>query len=214
DSELFTCGLAGNAEWEPRYLRIGYTSYVEPATIWDLDPATGERILRRRAPVLGDFDPADYEQHRAWVRAEDGALVPLSIVCRRGTPRDGSAPAVIYGYGSYEISLDPDFSISRLSLLDRGFVYAVAHVRGGGELGRRWYDDGKQLAKRNTFTDFVACARHLADEGWTSADRLVAEGGSAGGLLMGAVANLAPDAFAGIFADVPFVDPLTTILDP
>ena len=214
DAELFTCGLGGNAEWDPRYLRIGYASYVEPATIWDLDPATGERILRRRAPVLGDFDPADYEQHRAWVQADDGALVPLSIVCRRGTPRDGSAPGLIYGYGSYEISLDPDFSISRLSLLDRGFVYAVAHVRGGGEMGRRWYDDGKQLAKMNTFTDFVAAARHLADEGWTSADRLVAEGGSAGGLLMGAVANLAPDAFAGIFADVPFVDPLTTILDP
>ncbi|WP_313404609.1 S9 family peptidase [Aeromicrobium sp.] len=214
DAELFTCGLGGNAEWDPRYLRIGYASYVEPATIWDLDPATGERLLRRRATVLGDFDPADYEQHRSWVRAEDGALVPLSIVCRRGTPRDGTAPAMIYGYGSYEISLDPDFSISRLSLLDRGFVYAVAHVRGGGELGRRWYDDGKQLAKRNTFTDFVSCARHLADEGWTSPDRLVAEGGSAGGLLMGAVANLAPDAFAGIFADVPFVDPLTTILDP
>lgn len=214
DAELFTCGLGGNAEWDPRYLRIGYTSYVEPATIWDLDPATGERILRRRAPVLGDFDSGEYEQHRAWVRADDGALVPLSIVCRRDTPRDGTAPALLYGYGSYEISLDPDFSISRLSLLDRGFVHAVAHVRGGGEMGRRWYDDGKQLAKKNTFTDFVACARFLADEGWTSADRLVAEGGSAGGLLMGAVANLAPDAFAGIFADVPFVDPLTTILDP
>ncbi|MET1134137.1 MAG: prolyl oligopeptidase family serine peptidase, partial [Aeromicrobium sp.] len=127
---------------------------------------------------------------------------------------DGTAPGLIYGYGSYEISLDPDFSISRLSLLDRGFVYAVAHVRGGGERGRAWYDQGKQLNKLNTFTDFIACARHLADEGWTSADRLVAEGGSAGGLLMGAVANFAPDAFTGIFADVPFVDPLTTILDP
>ncbi len=214
DAELFTCGLAGNAEWDPRYLRIGYTSYVEPATIWDLDPDTGERILRRRQPVLGDFDPDDYEQHRAWVRAEDGTLVPLSIVCRTDTPRDGSAPGLIYGYGAYEISLDPDFSVARLSLLDRGFVYAVAHVRGGGEMGRRWYDHGKQLAKMNTFTDFIACARHLAAEGWTSPDRLVAEGGSAGGLLMGAVANLAPEEFAGIFADVPFVDPLTTILDP
>lgn len=214
DSELLTCGLAGNAEWDPKYLRIGSTSYIQPASIWDLDPLTGERILRRRAAVLGDFDPADYEQHRAWVTADDGARIPLSIVCRRDTPRDGTAPGLIYGYGSYEISLDPDFSIARLSLLDRGFVYAVAHVRGGGEMGRRWYDDGKQRAKKNTFTDFVACARYLDEAGWTSADRLVAEGGSAGGLLMGAVANLAPEAFAGIFADVPFVDPLTTILDP
>ncbi|HPU13473.1 MAG TPA: S9 family peptidase [Aeromicrobium sp.] len=214
EADLFTCGLGGNAEWDPRYLRIGYTSYTEPASIWDLDPATGERLLRRRAPVLGDFDSADYEQHRAWVTAGDGVEIPLSIVCRKGTTQDGTAPALIYGYGSYEASLDPDFSISRLSLLDRGFVYAVAHVRGGGELGRHWYDDGKMDAKANTFTDFVACARYLSSAGWTSPDRLVAEGGSAGGLLMGAVANLAPDAFAGIFADVPFVDPLTTILDP
>ncbi len=135
-------------------------------------------------------------------------------MCRKDTPRDGTAPALIYGYGSYEASIDPGFSVARLSLLDRGFVFAIAHVRGGGELGRHWYDDGKLLHKKNTFTDFVAGARHLVDEGWTSADRLVAEGGSAGGLLMGAVANLAPDAFAGILAGVPFVDALTTILDP
>ena len=140
--------------------------------------------------------------------------VPISLVCRRGTPRDGTAPAVLYGYGSYESSMDPWFSIARLSLLDRGLVFAIAHVRGGGELGRHWYDDGKLLAKRNTFTDFVACAEHLVKAGWTSPDRLVARGGSAGGLLMGAVANLAPEAFAGIVAEVPFVDPLTTILDP
>jgi oligopeptidase B len=135
-------------------------------------------------------------------------------VCRRGTPRDGSAPGLIYGYGSYEISMDPYFSIARLSLLDRGFVYAIAHIRGGGELGRTWYDDGKMLHKKNTFSDFVACARHLADQGWTSAGRLVARGGSAGGLLMGASVNLAPEAFAGIVAQVPFVDALTSILDP
>ncbi len=135
-------------------------------------------------------------------------------MCRKDTPRDGTAPALIYGYGSYEASMDPGMSIARLSLLDRGFVFSIAHVRGGGELGRHWYDDGKLLHKRNTFTDFVASARHLVDEGWTSADRLIAEGGSAGGLLMGAIANLAPDAFAGIVASVPFVDNLTTILDP
>jgi oligopeptidase B len=136
------------------------------------------------------------------------------LICRRGTPRDGTAPCVLYGYGSYEHSVDPWFSIARLSLVDRGAVFALAHVRGGGEMGRRWYEDGKMLAKKNTFTDFVACAQHLAKSGWTASDRTVARGGSAGGLLMGAVANLAPDAFAGIVAQVPFVDALTTILDP
>jgi oligopeptidase B len=140
--------------------------------------------------------------------------VPVSVVCRKGIPRDGSAPMVLYGYGSYEHSMDPWFSVSRLSLLDRGVVFAVAHIRGGGELGRAWYDNGKMLTKKNTFTDFVACARHLVKEGWTAPDRLVARGGSAGGLLMGAVANLAPDAFAGIVAQVPFVDALNSILDP
>jgi oligopeptidase B len=140
--------------------------------------------------------------------------VPISVVVPAGTPRDGTTPFVIYGYGSYESSMDPWFSIARLSLLDRGIGFAIAHVRGGGEMGRHWYDDGKLLRKKNTFTDFAACARHLAATGWTSADRLAAEGGSAGGLLMGAVANSDPDAFAAIVAQVPFVDPLTSILDP
>ena len=160
------------------------------------------------------FSSADYEQYREWAVADDGTRVPMSIVCRTGTPRDGSAPCLIYGYGSYEHSIDPSFSITRLSLLDRGFVFAIAHVRGGGEMGRPWYDHGKMLEKKNTFTDFVACARHLVAAGWTSASRLVARGGSAGGLLMGAVANLAPADFAGIVAQVPFVDALNSILDP
>jgi oligopeptidase B len=138
----------------------------------------------------------------------------MSIMVPKGAPRVGTTPFLLYGYGAYEASMDPYFTISRLSLLDRGMGFAIAHVRGGGEMGRHWYEQGKMLHKRNTFTDFVACARHLAATGWTAADRLVAEGGSAGGLLMGAVANLAPDAFAGIVADVPFVDALTTILDP
>jgi oligopeptidase B len=171
-------------------------------------------VLRKQKPVLGGFDPAQYEQHREWAVADDGTRVPISLVCRVGTPRDGSAPCVLYGYGSYETSLDPWFSIPRLSLLDRGVIFAVAHVRGGGELGRRWYIEGKLLAKKNTFTDFVACARQLVKAGWTAPERLVARGGSAGGLLMGAVANLAPDAFTGIVAQVPFVDPLNSILDP
>ena len=164
--------------------------------------------------MLGDFDADRYEQHREWAVAEDGTRVPISVVARRGTPRDGSAPTVLYGYGSYEAAMDPWFSIPRLSLLDRGVVFAVAHVRGGGELGRRWYDEGKLLAKKNTFTDFVSAAQHLIKAGWTSTDRLVARGGSAGGLLMGAVANMAPEAFRGIVAQVPFVDALNTILDP
>ena len=140
--------------------------------------------------------------------------MPISLVCRKGTPRDGSAPCLLYGYGSYELSRDPSFSIPVLSLLDRGFVYAIAHIRGGGEMGRAWYTNGKLLHKKNTFTDFIACARHLVREHWTSADRLIARGGSAGGLLMGAVANMAPEAFAGIVAHVPFVDALNSILDP
>jgi oligopeptidase B len=212
--ELFTSGVGANAEWDQPLVRVGFGSFVTPGTVYDYVVETGELILRKRAPVLGGYDPSDYEQHRAWAVADDGTEVPVSIVCRAGTPRDGSAPGLIYGYGSYEISMDPGMSVARLSLLDRGFVFAIAHVRGGGELGRTWYEQGKLLHKKNTFTDFVAAARHLVDDGWTSPDRLVAEGGSAGGLLMGAVANLAPDAFAGILASVPFVDALTSILDP
>ena len=212
--ELFTSGVGGNAEWDPPVVRVGGGSFVTPGSVYDYVVATDELVLRKQAPVLGGYDPADYKQHRTWAVADDGTRVPLSIVCRADTPRDGSAPALLYGYGSYEASIDPGFSAMRLSLLDRGFVFAIAHVRGGGELGRHWYEDGKLLRKRNTFTDFVAAARHLVAEGWTSHDRLVAEGGSAGGLLMGAVANLAPEAFRGIVAAVPFVDPLTTILDP
>jgi oligopeptidase B len=212
--ELFTSGVGANAEWDQPLIRVGVGSFITPASIYDYVVETGELILRKQAPVLGGYDPDEYEQHRSWAVADDGVRVPVSIVCRKDTPRDGTAPALIYGYGAYEASMDPGFSVMRLSLLDRGFVFAIAHVRGGGELGRHWYDDGKMLHKRNTFSDFVTSARHLVSEGWTSTDRLIAEGGSAGGLLMGAVANLAPDAFAGIVASVPFVDALTTILDP
>jgi oligopeptidase B len=211
---IYTVGLAGNPEFHQPTLRFGYTTMATPSAVHQLDLRTGERTLLKETPVLGGFDPAAYEQHREWATADGGTKVPTSIVVPRGTPRDGSAPFLLYGYGAYETSMDPWFTISRLSLLDRGMGFAIAHVRGGGELGRRWYDEGKVLHKRNTFTDFVACARHLTATGWTSAERLVAEGGSAGGLLMGAVANLAPESFAGIVADVPFVDPLTSILDP
>ncbi|HKE68380.1 MAG TPA: S9 family peptidase [Nocardioidaceae bacterium] len=214
DEELFACGPAGNPEWDQPLFRLAYTSFVTPATVYDLDVATGKLALRKQQPVLGGYDAADYEQHREWATAPDGTQVPISVVCRKGTPRDGSAPAMIYGYGSYETSIDPSFSVSRLSLLDRGMVFAVAHIRGGGEMGRAWYENGKTLTKVNTFTDFVAAARHLSEQRWTSSDRLIAYGGSAGGLLVGAAVNLAPDAFAGVLAVVPFVDALTSILDP
>ena len=214
DHAVYTVGAGSNPEFQQPTLRLGYTTLATPPAVYDFDVATRGLTLLKQMPVLGDFDPDRYEQHREWATAEDGTHVPISIVCPKDAPRDGTMPMLLYGYGSYESSTDPFFTISRLSLLDRGVGFAIAHVRGGGEMGRHWYDEGKMLAKRNTFTDFVACARHLARSGWTGADRLAAEGGSAGGLLMGAVANIAPDAFRAIVADVPFVDALTTILDP
>ncbi|MDT4994558.1 MAG: oligopeptidase [Actinoplanes sp.] len=211
---LYSVGLAGNPEYETRSVRISYTSMITPDSIFDVDLITRSMTLRKQKPVLGGYDPAEYEQFREWAPADDGTRVPISIVCRKGTPRNGTAPLLLYGYGSYEHSIDPYFSIARLSLLDRGVVYAIAHVRGGGEMGRRWYESGKMLTKKNTFTDFVACARQLIRTSWTNADKIVARGGSAGGLLMGAIANIAPESFAGIVAQVPFVDPLNSILDP
>jgi oligopeptidase B len=214
DHPVYTVGTGANPEFHQPTVRLGYTTLATPPAVYDFDVASRELTLLKQMPVLGDFDPDRYEQHREWATAEDGTRVPISIVCPKDAPRDGAMPMLLYGYGSYESSTDPYFTISRLSLLDRGVGFAIAHVRGGGEMGRRWYDEGKMLSKKNTFTDFVACARHLAKTGWSSPDRLVAEGGSAGGLLMGAVANLAPDAFRAIVADVAFVDALTTILDP
>ncbi|WP_448388863.1 S9 family peptidase [Microbacterium aurum] len=217
DEDLYTAGASGNPEWAPPVVRLGYGSFITPGTVYDYVVATGEFVLRKRQPVLGGYDPADYAQRREWATASDGTRVPVSLVWKRsfGDPDDGAAhPVHLYGYGSYEHSIEPGFSVARLSLLDRGVVFAIAHVRGGGELGRQWYEDGKLQHKRNTFTDFVAVAQHLVDAGVTTPSLLVAEGGSAGGLLMGAVANLAPELFAGILADVPFVDALTTILDP
>ena len=216
---LYQVSPGSNPEYAARQFRLHYVSLATPDSVFDADTLTGELTLRKRRPVLplpgaGRYDPGDFEQRREWAVAPDGTRVPISVIYRKGTPRDGSAPLVLYGYGSYEASMDPGFSIPRLSLLDRGFVYAIAHVRGGGEMGRYWYEDGKTLHKTNTFTDFVASAEHLVAQGWTSADRLIARGGSAGGLLMGAVANIAPQAFGGIVAQVPFVDALTSILDP
>ncbi|MFA5711243.1 S9 family peptidase [Mycolicibacterium sp.] len=212
DSELMASGLAGNPNWDAPRLRIAATSFVVPLRVYDLDLRTGERILLREQPVLGEYRPEDYVERRDWAVAADGARVPVSLIYRKGI--EFPAPALLYGYGAYESCEDPRFSIARLSLLDRGMVFAVAHVRGGGELGRPWYEHGKLLEKKNTFTDFIAAAQHLVDTGLTRPANLVALGGSAGGLLMGAVANMAPELFAGILAQVPFVDPLTSILDP
>ena len=212
DSELTAAGMGGNPNWSTPKLRIGATSFITPARIYDLDLATGERTLLREQPVLGGYRPEDYVERRDWATASDGARVPLSIIHRAGL--QFPAPALLYGYGAYESCEDPRFSIARLSLLDRGMVFVIAHVRGGGELGRPWYEHGKLLEKTNTFTDFIAAASHLIDTGVTRPQNLVALGGSAGGLLMGAVANMAPELFAGILAQVPFVDALTTILDP
>ena len=202
-----------NPEFDSTVLRYEYSSLVTPRSVYDLDMDSTEALLRKRQPVLGGYDPAQYVTERLWATAPDGTAVPISIVARREVPRDGSAPCLLYGYGAYEYSIDPIFSSSRLSLLERGFVYAIAHVRGGGELGRRWYDDGKLLHKPNTFSDFVACAHRVVETGLTSPDRLVARGASAGGLLMGAVANQAPAMFRAIVAEVPFVDCLTTMMD-
>jgi oligopeptidase B len=213
DEPVHTVGASGNPEFAQPTVRLGYTTMTEPPSVYDFDLGKRELTLLKRTPVLGDFDPGRYVQAREWATAPDGTRVPISIVVPADAPRDGSQAMVLYGYGSYEASIDPWFSIARLSMLDRGVGFAIAHVRGGGEMGRQWYDDGKLLSKTNTFTDFVACARHLVATGWTAADRLVAEGGSAGGLLMGAVANTDPDAFTAVVAEVPFVDPLTSILD-
>jgi oligopeptidase B len=214
DEPLYSVGTGNNPEYDISALQVVFESMVTPKTISDYDLATREYTVLKAQAVLGGYDPADYVQHREWATAADGTQVPISLIHRRDVTADGTAPGLIYGYGAYEISVDPYFSVARLSLLDRGFVYAIAHVRGGGEMGRKWYDLGKMQHKMNTFTDFIACADHLVSRGWVAPDRLVAEGGSAGGLLMGAVANLAPARFRAIHAAVPFVDALTTILDP
>jgi oligopeptidase B len=209
---VYSAWLGGNPEYDATTIRYQYTSLVSPTSAYDYDPLTRAATMVKQQPVPG-YEPERYESRREWATASDGTRVPISIVFRRDRRGADPSPMLLYGYGSYEVSIDPTFSSSRVSLLDRGVVFAIAHIRGGGELGRRWYDDGKLLRKTNTFTDFVACADHLVRTGWTSPDRLTARGGSAGGLLMGAVANLRPDLFRTIVAEVPFVDCLTTILD-
>ena len=214
DEEIYSAGSAGNPEWDAPVIRLSYTSYTQPAQLFQYRIATGERTLLKEQEVPGGYNADEYEAYREWAIAKDGTQIPVSIVKRKDLATDSPRPALLYGYGSYEASMDPGFSVSRLSLLDRGMLYVVAHVRGGGEMGRLWYDEGKLMAKKNTFTDFIDVADHLINNQLTSPEVLVAEGGSAGGLLVGAVANMAPDRFKGIQAVVPFVDPLTSILKP
>ncbi|MFZ1412197.1 MAG: S9 family peptidase [Micropruina sp.] len=219
DEALREVVVSSSEDYDTDRIRYAFESLVTPRRIEEYRLDTGERRLLKQTPVLdhpehGPYRAADYVQRREWVVAPDGTRIPLSIVHRAGLALDGTAPCLLYGYGAYELPVGLRMSIVRLSLLDRGFVYAIAHVRGGGELGRSWYEGGRLANKRNTFTDFIACARFLADAGYTSPDRLVAEGGSAGGLLIGAAINLAPDAFRAVHAAVPFVDALTTILKP
>ncbi|WP_109473080.1 S9 family peptidase [Ornithinimicrobium cavernae] len=211
---LYNIDTGNNPAHDTATLQVVIESLVTPRSVYDVDLASGALTLLKRQPVLGGYDPADYVQHRLWATAADGTRVPISLVARKDVQPDGTAPGLLYGYGSYEISIDPYFSVARLSYLDRGVVYAIAHIRGGGEMGRGWYENGRMEHKKNTFTDFVACADELVGSGWVAPDRLAAAGGSAGGLLMGAVLNLAPEKFRAVHAAVPFVDALTTILDP
>ena len=213
DEAAYTTALGQNAEIDTHIVRYEYTSLTTPNSVYDYDIQTGEKQLMKREPVLGDFDPSNYRSELLWATARDGAKLPVSLVYRNGFNRDGHAPVVVYGYGSYGNSMDPEFAVSRLSLLDRGFVYAIAHVRGGQEMGRRWYDQGRLLNKINTFNDFIDATRLLVQEGYGDPKRVSAMGGSAGGLLMGAIANMAPGDYRAIVAQVPFVDVITTMLD-
>jgi oligopeptidase B len=205
--------LGTNPEFDTEIVRFQYESMVTPRSVYDFELRTGKWILRKQQPVLGDFDSAHYVSERLHAKATDGTLIPMSLVRRKDTVRDGSAPLLLYGYGSYGLSMPVIFSSNRLSLLDRGMVYAIAHIRGGGELGKPWHDAGRMHKKMNTFTDFIACADYLAAKRYTSPERLVIEGGSAGGLLMGAVVNLRPEKFHAVVSHVPFVDVLNTMLD-
>ncbi|HKT46721.1 MAG TPA: S9 family peptidase [Candidatus Acidoferrales bacterium] len=209
----YNASLSHNPEFDTGYLRYQYESFVTPRSVYDYELATRQSILRKQQPVLGGYDSSQYVSERLHATAGDGTRIPISLAYRRTTARDGSAPLLLYGYGSYGISMPVNFSSNRLSLLDRGVIYAIAHIRGGGELGKPWHDAGRMRNKRNTFTDFISAAEFLIAGRYTSPQKLVIEGGSAGGLLMGAVTNMRPDLFRAVISHVPFVDVLNTMLD-
>ena len=211
--EAYTAGLNINPNSNTDLLRYSYSSLTTPNSVIDYNMVTGEKKVLKEDIILGGFNKDNYESKRLWAKAGDGSMIPVSIVYKKGFVRDGKAPLLLYAYGSYGLSTDPGFRSTILSLLDRGFVYGLAHIRGGSEMGRYWYEDGKLLKKRNTFTDFNDCAQYLVNEKYTSSDKLFAMGGSAGGLLMGAILNLRPELYKGVIAAVPFVDVVTTMLD-
>jgi oligopeptidase B len=209
----YNASIGANYEFDTELVRYQYESFVTPRSVFDYNVRTRERIFLKQQPVLGGYDSSQYASERGHATAPDGTQVPLSLVYHRSTRRDSTAPLLLYGYGSYGISMPVNFSSNRLSLLDRGLIYAVAHIRGGGELGKPWHDAGRLKYKQNTFTDFIAAAEHLVAQRYTSAEKLIIEGGSAGGLLMGAVTNMRPDLFRMVISHVPFVDVLNTMLD-
>jgi oligopeptidase B len=213
DEEAYDVRVLAGREYDTRVLRFAYSSLVTPEQTYDHDMATGERVLRKQEPVLGGFERANYHSRRLYAEGRDGVSIPISLCYRRDTPLDGSAPLVLYGYGAYGHSIPASFNRVRLSYLDRGFIYAIAHIRGGMDLGYHWYEDGKLLNKKNTFADYVACAEYLIDNRLTGKGQILAVGGSAGGMLMGAVANMRPELFKAIIAHVPFVDVVNTMLD-
>lgn len=212
-SETYNAYTTTNIDFDTDILRYGYQSLNTPASIIDFNMKTKEKEVKKEQEVLGTFDKNDYVEERIWATAKDGVKVPISMVYKKGMKKDGSNPFLLYAYGSYGYSMEPYFSTTRLSLLDRGFVYAIAHIRGGEDMGRDWYEDGKLLEKKNTFNDFIACSEHVIKEGYTSKEHLYAEGGSAGGMLMGVIVNERPDLYNGVIAQVPFVDVVTTMLD-
>ncbi|MCB0007871.1 MAG: S9 family peptidase, partial [Anaerolineales bacterium] len=210
---VYTFNGEYNPEFNSNVIRFGYTSMVTPQSVYDYDMDTQKRELKKRQPVLGGYDPDKYATERIFATAADGVKIPISLVYKKGFQQDGSHPCLLYGYGSYGFNIDPAFNSNRLSLLDRGFVFAIAHIRGSQTMGRDWYENGKFLHKKNTFTDFIACGRHLVAEKYANPEKLAAMGGSAGGLLMGAVTNMAPDLWTTVVAQVPFVDVISTMLD-
>jgi len=209
----YTINPSINLDFDTELLRYGYTSMTTPNSTYDYNMNTKQRTLLKQQEVVGGYKAEDYQTERIWAEATDGTKIPMSIVYKKGLQKNGNNPTMLYGYGSYGYSQDPTFSITRLSLLNRGFVYAIAHIRGGQEMGRQWYEDGKLFKKKNTFTDFINCAEFLIEEKYTQPEKLFASGGSAGGLLMGAVVNMRPDLFKGVIAEVPFVDVITTMQD-
>ena len=213
DEPAYTTHLSANPELDSDVLRYTYSSLATPATVYDYDMRSGERVALKRDPVLGGFDSSNYATELRFAPSADGKLIPVSLIHRKEFVRDGTAPLLQYAYGSYGLSTDPGFSSARFSLIDRGFVYAIAHIRGGQEMGRAWYDEGRLMRKKNSFADFIDVTHFLVAEGYAARDKVFAMGGSAGGLLMGAIANISPQDYRGIVAQVPFVDVVTTMLD-